>query len=1469
MTRTGACDTVTFPVRRSVVQTIFTWSGRLLQDAMPACRYNVVTRFGGLRLPAWAGCLMLAAAGAGIFFRLPGALAQSVFLVLCTACVPVVLARGNRRVAPDSRAPWYLLTLAQVLNTVAWGCWYIYPEITGVALDMPSVGDGFFLAGYALDVVALVLLARRAGADRRTYLDVAGMATSVGIVMWVLIADRFAGADDLSLGARVVSSAYPLMDVLVLAMALPVVLGARRTTSGVLLLLWAAAQLCGDLFYNLQVLEGTFALGSPVFGWWFLSWALLAAAGLHRAQPGRGAHAGWVPHAVLAAGMLPLPGLLLLRSIQQSPRDIPLIAAGSAVVTLLAVARALAAPPEVALSAEARRAVRVAVVRFTAALVAFALLPLAGLTYLTISEARSTVNSEVEQRLRTSSDVGSAYVGEHLGGLRSLVASYAERRLVSGPVSGGTPAKAAAVLPHLAALEARNPAFFGAWALSADGTMLAFSPAEPSVIGVNFAYRDYFKGVMRTGRPYVSEAFRAGIPERPLAVAIAAPVRHQGRIVGMLVLGYRLDALQQFTKRLGNAQQATLTLTDQRGTVLNATTAAAGQPEDLIDGRDDRHVRAALAGLSGTARGVQHGTEMYSAYRPVPETGWAVVADVPLEEAMAGANRFTGRVLAVATLIAQVLLGAIVVAARSERRRKSAETAVAGREEQLTGILEAAGDGFICVGADGTVQRWNSRAEDMFGWSCAEAVGSALAQLIVPADQREAHAQGFARVLAGGQSTALGRQIEVQAQRRDGSQFPVEMTLWASHTVDGTTFSAFTRDITDRKRHDAELAAARDTALEASRLKSEFVANMSHEIRTPMNGVIGMTSLLLDTELDDRQRDYLETVSNSANALLAVLNDILDFSKIEAGKLDVEQADFDVRLVVEDVAVLLAASASAKQLEITAAVDPDVPRSLRGDAHRIRQILLNLLGNAVKFTDAGNVTLSVTVASEADGPLAVAFSVTDTGAGIPAERQAQLFSAFTQLDTSATRRHGGTGLGLTISRQLVELMGGRIEVDSEPGRGSTFTFTLPLTGGSSPSEPAVPGDLAGVRALVVDDNETNRRMLTDQLTGWGMRPLDAPDGQAALQALRDAAANGDPFRVALLDMRMPGMTGMDVARAVAGDERLRATRMALLSSTTEPAEIASARAAGVTTYLAKPVRKAQLQATLRNLLGSSGPAPLSGVQPASAQLPAAGHVLVVEDNVVNQRVAVGMLERLGYTADVAGNGAAALDMVAAGSYDVLLMDCHMPVLDGFEATQRLRSSGGPATRVPIIALTASALAEDRRRCLAAGMDDFLPKPISRGALAAALTRVMVGADAAPAAGTAAPQQLPGASAGRAEQEPVLDAATLAELSDLGPEFVGLVLGSFLTNAVASGQALVAAAAAGQLAEVQSIAHSLRGSSGTFGGRRLMSVCEQLESAARERDGQGVAALVPVVERQTQLLCDALRKAFPEVLVPVL
>ncbi|MDQ0618384.1 PAS domain-containing hybrid sensor histidine kinase/response regulator [Arthrobacter globiformis] len=701
-----------------------------------------------------------------------------------------------------------------------------------------------------------------------------------------------------------------------------------------------------------------------------------------------------------------------------------------------------------------------------------------------------------------------------------------------------------------------------------------------------------------------------------------------------------------------------------------------------------------------------------------------------------------------------VLARQMLIIFENNRLTTGLERDVVARTKELEGlaaIVNSSADAIIGLNPEGVVTSWNPGAEKLYGYSAADVIGTDVGFLL-PEHRRPGKLRALAAIAEG-----LGsRSYESEFLRQDGSLVPVSLTISPIRGAKGLSgIATIAQDITQRKAAEQELQAAREAALESSRLKSEFLATMSHEIRTPMNGVIGLTSLLMETPLDETQRQYAEGIKGAGEALVALINDILDFSKLEAGKVDLDVRPFDVRLLVEEAAGLLAEPAQAKGLELTAFCAPEVPARLSGDAGRIRQILLNLATNAVKFTEAGEVAIQVTSAEDGVGRAMVTFEVRDTGIGIDPSDQSRLFQSFIQADASTTRRYGGTGLGLAICSRLTEAMGGTIGLDSMPGEGSTFWFSLPLPVAERTPPCPAPEALTGLRVLVVDDNATNRLILESQLRSWQLRPDTAADARAALSRAKEAAGTADPYEIAVLDLCMPDMDGLEIARAMTADPALASIRIILLTSTRR-IDKDQFTAAGVREWLMKPVRSSEFYNRLIRLIASPNPVakahtPAVAGPPQEQGVAARGRILVVEDNEVNQLVAQGMVSRLGFAVDLASNGAEAVAATAATEYAAVLMDCHMPVMDGYEATRLIRRRDTGAARIPIVAMTAGALDGDRERCLAAGMDDYLAKPVDLGQLAALLERW--------APGTPTPRT--GSMS--------LDPDRLAVLRDLGPD----------------------------------------------------------------------------------------------------
>ena len=699
---------------------------------------------------------------------------------------------------------------------------------------------------------------------------------------------------------------------------------------------------------------------------------------------------------------------------------------------------------------------------------------------------------------------------------------------------------------------------------------------------------------------------------------------------------------------------------------------------------------------------------------------------------------------------------------------------------------------------------------------------------------------------------AGNRQVDLEAARAGASDYMVKGQITTPVLERSIRYAIENRKIVD----------SRDSAWESVRLKSEFLANMSHEIRTPMNGVIGMTELLLRTDLSSRQKKYADTIQSSSDALLTIIDDILDFSKLEAGLMRFERIDFELRGPVEAVVELLAERAQAKGLELASLVYRGVPTSLRGDPGRLRQVLTNLIGNSIKFTEKGEVVVSVTTVSETLSEATLRFEIKDTGIGIAPDSQRGLFQAFTQADGSTTRKYGGTGLGLAISKQLVELMGGEIGMKSRSGIGSTFWFTARFEKQETPAKMAseLPGSLSEARILIVDDNAANRNILRHQTTSWGMIVSEAESGAHALELLRSAATQGQPYDIAALDLTMPDMDGFQLAASIKSDPAIASVLLILLPSFGKRGHGERASQAGIAAYLPKPIQESQLHDCLTALMRRSfsgklvAPSHLvtrhslceSELQDAASSVSNL-RILLAEDNPVNQEVALGQLSSLGYRAEAVENGLEVLKALEKDSVDIILMDCQMPEMDGFAAAAEIRRREGTKRHTIIVAMTANALTGDREKCLAAGMDDYMAKPVKRKALAG-IFKKFFGNDNPPPTPNISPIPL----VPTADDPSIVDLARLTDAAS-NPEKLKRIIALYLQHTRARLEELKEAVKEKSASDVYAIAHKCLGSSRTCGMTAIVPALAELQRMGRAEDLNGAAEQYNAAEAAFQKL----------------
>ena len=772
---------------------------------------------------------------------------------------------------------------------------------------------------------------------------------------------------------------------------------------------------------------------------------------------------------------------------------------------------------------------------------------------------------------------------------------------------------------------------------------------------------------------------------------------------------------------------------------------------------------------------------------------------------------------------------------------------------RLQSVLAAATENAIIgCNQEGIITVFNSGAERMLGYTADEVVGKANPSIFHVESEmvqrgRELSeelgrpVQGFevfnAKARDGQPEERLWTYV-----RKDGSRLTVQLTVSFARDANGQVVGSvgIAKDYTAIKQHNDQLQEAKERAEQADRAKSDFLATMSHEIRTPMNGVIGMTGLLLDTRLDAEQRNLTETIRFSGESLLHLINDILDFSKIEAGQMLLEDLDFDLRGLVEDILEMMAVQAHAKGIELVSGVAPEIPGKLRGDPGRVRQILMNLIGNAIKFTNEGEVAVRVTVEAEAEKSLHVRFEIKDTGMGIPLETQARLFQPFVQADSSTSRKFGGTGLGLAICKRLAESMGGSIGVESTPGHGSTFWVALRLSrSAANGAEPQVAPEFIDTRVLLVVDNLTRRQFLNQKISSWRMLAQNADSGEEAIAMLRQAAAEGTPYLLAIVDLQKPEMDGLTFAQMLKDDPILGTTRLILLTPFGSPVPRDQLKDLGVAACCVKPVRQSILFDCLSEVLTRSDSHAQAGqheplIRAEESEPSRRERVLLAEDNAVNQQVALGNLRKLGFVADVAANGFEVLEAILRKSYDIILMDCQMPELDGYQVTREIRQREGTGRHAYIIAMTANAMVGDREKCLAAGMDDYVSKPLNHAELRAAMQR-----------GAAQPVT-------PLSEDPLRPLATDDENEVVKwiEIFAATAPGSIVDMKRAHGES--------RSADLSLAAHSLKGSCSNFGASALAELCAQIEHAADDGNLHGIGDRIAAAEEELGRVIEALK-----------
>jgi len=884
-----------------------------------------------------------------------------------------------------------------------------------------------------------------------------------------------------------------------------------------------------------------------------------------------------------------------------------------------------------------------------------------------------------------------------------------------------------------------------------------------------------------------------------------------GNFGGLVQTALRTEYFQSLFEGLDVGQNGNVSLFD---TDLRLLSRLPALPEQLGRQFDNTNVRDELAAgyVTGSYETVSRvdGVDRLFVYRKLEGLPYVVVIGRSPDEFL-----FSWRRKAILYGVAYAAIALAILGFLRMFHRQNEQT-----RRLISQVFEASSEGIVVTDATGAIVTANQAFSRITGYSLDEVVGHTTAILKSNYHPPAFYTEMWEALVKNGEWRG-----EVWNKRRDGEVYPELLSINALQDADGLTnnYIGIFSDIT-------ELYETRRQAEAANKAKGEFLATMSHEIRTPMNGIIGMTGLLLDTSLSKDQRHFAETIRISAESLLSIINDILDFSRIEAGRLELESYPFDISSMVEGVADLLAPRVVGKQLEMSVYVDPELQGEFIGDAGRIRQVVMNLVGNAVKFTEKGSVSINASRLLGVDGAEHLRLTVTDTGIGIADTAKARLFGEFTQADASTARRFGGSGLGLAICRGIVGMMGGEIGFDSHQGEGSRFWFTIPLNRMSNAmSPPQAP--LSGLRALVVDDTPANLEVFTRQLQGWGAEVASAPLAYDGLGLIRGANAQSRPFDIVILDHHMPGMTGIDLASIVKGDPALRGLKLILASSSLNEDVRQQAVEMGFESVLTKPIRPSALLDCLMTALGIEAADGHLNIAHKDDEPHHEGRplrLLVAEDNAINQQVATGLLARLGHRADVASDGGEAVVLVERGDYDLVLMDVQMPEMDGIAATRAIRAMTGPKSKVPIVAMTANAMAGDREIFLKAGMDDYISKPISRRSLQAMLDRWFERLYAADS------QAKPPAIEPAIAIEGLVDPAVQTDMAEeLGPERFAKLVDHLMADLPGILNTMRNLLAQGDSVGLGRAAHSLKGSAGNLGFSGLFEASRTMDQATRD------------------------------------